>query len=136
MYLLDTHVISELRKAKPHGGVLAWLQGTAESDLYISAVTLGEIQRGIELTREQNAPKALEISQWADRLSNVHNILPVDVAIFRLWAKLLHRRSDALFEDAMIAATALTHHLIVVTRNTQDFSGFNVPLLNPFKLSD
>ncbi|APW46055.1 type II toxin-antitoxin system VapC family toxin [Rhodoferax antarcticus] len=136
MYLLDTHVISELRKAKPHVGVLAWLQGTAESDLYISAVTLGEIQRGIELTREQNAPKALEISQWAGRLSNVHNILPVDVAIFRLWAKLLHRRSDALFEDAMIAATALTHHLIVVTRNTQDFAGFNVPLLNPFNSYD
>lgn len=136
MYLLDTNVISELRKAKPHGGVLAWLQGTAEPDLYISAVSLGEIQRGIELTRDQNTPKALEISQWADRLSNAYNILPMDAAIFRLWAKLLHRRSDALFEDAMIAATALTHHLTVVTRNTQDFAGFNVPLLNPFNPSD
>ena len=134
MFLLDTNVVSELRKVKPHGGVIAWLQSTAESDLYLSAVTLGEIQRGIELTRDQNLTIAIEISQWADRLASAYNILPMDATVFRLWAKLLHRRSDALFEDAMIAATALTHHLTVVTRNTPDFTLFNVPLLNPFSL--
>jgi len=66
MFLLDTNVVSELRKTRPHGAVLAWLTATPESDLFISAVTLGEIQRGIELTRDQNPAKALELSHWAD----------------------------------------------------------------------
>jgi predicted nucleic acid-binding protein len=132
MFLLDTNVVSELRKTKPHGGVLAWLNATAESDLFISAVTLGEIQRGIELTREQNPAKALEIAQWADRLAATHNILPMDAPTFRACARLMHHRSDVLFEDAMIAATAQVHQLTVVTRNTRDFAAFKLPLLNPF----
>lgn len=132
MFLLDTNVVSELRKAKPHGGVLAWLTVTPESDLFISAVTLGEIQRGIELTRGQNPAKALEITQWADRLAATHNILPMDAHSFRACARLMHRQSDALFEDAMIAATAQVHQLTVVTRNTRDFARFKVPLLDPF----
>ncbi|MDD2808479.1 type II toxin-antitoxin system VapC family toxin [Rhodoferax sp.] len=132
MFLLDTNVVSELRKAKPHGGVLAWLTATPESDLFISAVTLGEIQRGIELTKDQNPDKAQEISQWADRLADTHNILPMDATTFRVWAQLMHHRSDALFEDAMIAATAQVHQLTVVTRNTRDFAAFKVTLLDPF----
>lgn len=132
MFLLDTNVVSELRKAKPHGGVLAWLTATPESDLFISAVTLGEIQRGVELTKDQNPAKAQEISQWADRLADTHNILPMDATTFRVWAQLMHHRSDALFEDAMIAATAQVHQLTVVTRNTRDFAAFKVPLLDPF----
>lgn len=63
MFLPDTNVVSELRKAKPHAGVLAWLSATPDTDLFVSAVTLGEIQRGIELTRDQNPAKALEITQ-------------------------------------------------------------------------
>lgn len=132
MFLLDTNVVSELRKAKPHGGVLAWLNATADADLFISAVTLGEIQRGIELTRDQNPSKAIEISQWANRLAATHNILAMDVPTFRACARLMHHLSDVLFEDAMIAATALVHQLTVVTRNTRDFAAFNVPLLDPF----
>lgn len=134
MFLLDTNVVSELRKAKPHGGVLAWLTATPESDLFVSAVTLGEIQRGIELTRDQNPAKALEIAQWADRLAATHNILPMDGQTFRVWGQLMHHQSDALFEDAMIAATAQVHRLTVVTRNTRDFAVFKVPLLDPFAL--
>lgn len=133
MFLLDTNVISELRKTKPHGGVLAWLNATPESGLFISAVTLGEIQRGIELTKDQNLEKASEISQWADRLAATHNILPMDAQTFRVWAQLMHHQSEALFEDAMIAATAQVHQLTVVTRNTRDFAGFQVPLLDPFQ---
>lgn len=76
MYLLDTNVISELRKTKPHGSVVAWLQSVRETDLLISAVTLGEIQRGIELTREQDTAKARQIADWADRLSATHIIFP------------------------------------------------------------
>ena len=134
MFLLDTNVVSELRKAKPHGGVLAWFNATPESDLFVSAVTLGEIQRGIELTRDQNPAKAQEISQWADRLAATHNILPMNTQTFRIWAQLMHHQSDALFEDAMIAATARVHQLTVVTRNTRDFAAFKVPLLDPFTL--
>ena len=132
MYLLDTNVISELRRLKPHGAVLAWLQSVADSDLHISAVSLGEIQAGIELTRDQDAAKAAEIEQWADLMAGSYNVLPMDAATFRLWAKLMHRRSDTLYEDAMIAATAIRHQLKVVTRNVADFAAFGVELFNPF----
>ncbi len=126
--------VSELCKAKPDGGVLAWLTATPESDLFVSAVTLGEIQRGIALTKEQNPVKAQEITQWADRLAETHSILPMDAQTFRACARLMHHQSDALFEDAMIAATAQVHQLTVVTRNTRDFAAFKVPLLDPFTL--
>jgi predicted nucleic acid-binding protein len=69
MYLLDTNVVSELRKSRPHGAVVAWLQSATDADLHLSAVTLGEIQAGIELTREQDVAKASEIEAWADLLS-------------------------------------------------------------------
>jgi len=134
MYLLDTNVVSELRRAKPHGGVLAWFTATPESDLFVSAVTLGEIQRGMELTRDQNPAKAQELTQWADRLADTHNILPMDAQTFRVWAQLMHHQSNALFEDAMIAATAQVHQLTVVTRNTRDFAAFKLPFLDPFTL--
>jgi predicted nucleic acid-binding protein len=133
MYLLDTNVISELRRPKPHGAVLAWLQSVPDSELHISAVSLGEIQAGIELTRDQDAPKAAEIERWADRMAASYNVLVMDADAFRIWARLMHRRSDTLYEDAMIAATALAHRLTVVTRNVTDFSHFEVELLNPFE---
>jgi len=72
------------------------------------------------------------MAQWADRLAATHNILPMDAPSFRVWARLMHHQSDALFEDAMIAATAQVHQLTVVTRNTRDFIAFKVPLLDPF----
>ena len=135
MYLLDTNVISELRRPKPHGAVLAWLQSVADSDLHISAVSLGEIQAGIELARDQDAAKAAEIEAWADLMAGSYNVLPMDAATFRLWAKLMHRRSNTLYEDAMIAATAIRHQLKVATRNVADFSDFGVKLLNPFEFA-
>jgi toxin FitB len=135
MYLLDTNVISELRKLRPHGGVLAWLNATADTDLHLSAVSLGEIQAGVELTREQDADKAAEIEAWANMVTASYNVHAMDAATFRLWARLMHRKSDTLYEDAMIAATAMIHKLTVVTRNVGDFAHFDVPLLNPFEVS-
>ena len=132
MYLLDTNVISELRKIKPHGAVVAWLETIPDVEIFLSAVTLGEIQAGIEITREQDVLKANSIEKWADQLANAYNILPLNTEIFRRWAKLMHRQSDTVYEDAMIAATALIHKLTVVTRNVRDFERFNVTLLNPF----
>lgn len=132
MYLLDTNIVSELRKVRPHGAVVAWLQAVADEDIHLSAVTLGEIQAGIELTREQDARKAAEIEAWADQVAATYNILPMDAATFRVWAKLMHRQSDTVYEDAMIAASAIVQHLTVVTRNVRDFERFNVPLFNPF----
>jgi len=132
MYLLDTNVISELRKPRPHGAVVAWLHSLDEHDIYISAVTLGEIQAGIEITRERDAAKAAEIEAWADQVTDLWNVLPMDAPTFRIWAKLMHRRSDTLMEDAMIAATARLHGLQVATRNVRDFKDFGVAVFNPY----
>lgn len=133
MYLLDTHVVSELRKPKPHGAVLAWVKSVPDASLYLAAVTLGEIQAGIELTRDQDPDKAAELDRWLDLVTASYNILPLDGPAFRCWARLMHRTSDTLYEDAMIAAVARVHQLTVVTRNTADFASFGVTLLNPFK---
>ena len=133
MYLLDTNVISELRKPRPHGAVLAWLEAVDNAHLHLASVSLGEIQAGIERRREQDAAKANAIESWLDQLSESSTILPMDGTAFRCWAQLMHRRSDALYEDTMIAAIALVHGLTVVTRNLKDFEGFGVELFNPFE---
>ena len=132
VYLLDTNVVSELRKRKPHKGVVAWIQTPPEVSLHVSAVTVGEIQAGIEITRKQDAVKAKEIELWLDGVEQSYGVLPADAAIFRRWAQLMHRRPDHHLEDALIAATALVRGLTVVTRNVDDFEPFGAPLINPF----
>lgn len=94
---------------------------------------LGEIQAGIELTRSQDAAKAVEIQAWLELVAGTYNVLPMDGEAFRCWGRLMHRRTESLYEDAMIAATASVHALTAVTRNVADFALFDVPLLNPFK---
>jgi len=134
MYLLDTNVVSELRRTRPHPAVLAWMEAANETDLYLSAVTIAEIQSGIERVRDQDTPKADELENWLNMIAATYSILPMDAAAFRCWARLMHHRSDTLYEDAMIAATALCNGLTVVTRNTRDFVPFEVPALDPFGL--
>ncbi|MCQ3925377.1 MAG: VapC toxin family PIN domain ribonuclease [Rhodocyclaceae bacterium] len=119
MYLLDTNVVSELRRVRPNQAVVAWLESVAEADLHLCALSLGEIQAGIELTREQDADKAAQLKRWADQLATAYNILPME--------------SATLYEDALIAACALVHKLTVVTRNVRDFAPFDVPVFNPFE---
>jgi predicted nucleic acid-binding protein len=135
MYLLDTNVISELRKVKPHGAVLEWLRSVRDGDLFLSAVVIGEMQAGVERTRLQDQPKAAEIERYIDRVLSSYAILSVDAVVFREWAKLIHGKSRDLTEDAMIAATARVHHMIVVTRNVKDFEFFDVDIFNPFPSS-
>ena len=132
VYLLDTNIISELRRQKPHGAVVNWLSSVEDKDLFISSVTIGEIQAGIEITREQDLEKAYQLEQWLDLVADTYNILPMDSNIFRTWAKLMHETSNTLYEDAMIAATAKVNNLTVTTRNISDFRSFGVKLFNPF----
>ena len=132
MYLLDTNVVSELRRARPHGAVLDWIADVPAEQVFVSAVTVGEIQAGIEITREQDEVKAEELEAWLDRVLVSYGVLPMDAPAFREWARLMHRRSDAMSEDAMIAATAITRRLTVVTRNVSDFSLLGVELHNPW----
>lgn len=124
-----------MRKPKPHGGAFVWLQSLKLGQVFFSAVTFGEIQRGVELTRRQDPVRANEIEAWAAYLERASQILPMDSACFREYARLIHGRSDTLAEDAMIAATARVHGLTVATRNERDFRHLGVSVFNPFKAS-
>ena len=132
MVLLDTNVVSELRRPKPHGAVLAWLREVPEDQLHLSALTLGEIQAGIERTREQDAGKAQALERWLDQLAQAYRVLPLDGPVLRAWARLMRRQSDTLYEDALIAATAQVHGLRVVTRNVADFRQLGIDVIDPF----
>ena len=133
MYLLDTNVVSELRRHNPNQRVLDWIRDVPAQQLYLSAVSIGEIQAGIEITRTQDESKAEELEAWLSRVLATHNILAVDAAAFREWAKLMHQQSDTLMQDALIAAVAAVHRLTVVTRNVRDFDRLGVPTLDPFR---
>jgi toxin FitB len=132
-YLIDTNVLAELRKPKPYGVAVAWLQSLELGQGFFSAVTFGEIQKGVELTRRQDPVKANEIEAWAAQLERTSQVLSMDAVCFREYARLMHRRSETLGEDAMIAATARVHGLTMATRNERDFAHFDVAVLNPFR---
>jgi toxin FitB len=133
MYLLDTNVVSELRRPRPHGAVVAWMRTTPDDQLHLSAVTLGELQAGVEITREQDPEKAAEIEAWIGRVEGLYNVLPLDGPCLRVWARLMHRQPDDLVMDALIAATASVHNLTVVRRNVRDFGRLGSPTMNPWR---
>lgn len=131
-FLLDTNVVSELRKAKPHGAVLEWLGGLANDQIFISSVTFGEMQSGVERTRLQDARKAVEIETWITQLSLAYRVLPMDTDCFLEWGRLRVGKPGRILEDAMMAAVARVHDLVVATRNERDFEQLRVRLFNPF----
>ncbi|HEY3974570.1 MAG TPA: type II toxin-antitoxin system VapC family toxin [Candidatus Sulfotelmatobacter sp.] len=135
-YLLDTNVVSELRKVNPHGAVVAWLDTLRAEQVFISAVTMGELQAGVERTRKQDAAKAREIENWLSYVETSFSLLPMDTACFREWSRLMEGKSRALDADAMLAATARVHGLTVATRNEKDFTHLGVGILNPFKAGE
>ena len=133
MYLLDTNVVSELRRPRPHGGVVAWIESVPDNQVKLAAVSIGEIQIGIERTRRNDPEKARNFEVWLDSISTAYQIIHMTDREFRQWAKLVYRAPEHLFVDAMIAATALVNGLTVATRNTDDFASFGVPVINPFE---
>jgi predicted nucleic acid-binding protein len=132
-FLLDTNVISELRKVRPHGAVVAWMETLREDQIFVSAVTFGKLQARVEITRKQNATKAQEIESWLTEVERSFSFVPMDSACFRESSRLLAGKGDDLRDDAMIAATARVHGFTVATRNEKDFKRLGIEIFNPFK---
>ncbi|MBA3057541.1 MAG: type II toxin-antitoxin system VapC family toxin [Gammaproteobacteria bacterium] len=133
MILIDTVVLSELRRAKPNAGVVAYLKSQDADAIFLSALTIGEIEAGIERQRGQNAQFAADLAQWLAliELQFSHCILPVTPAIAKLWGRLCVQTGNKGI-DNLIAATALCHHLTVVTRNVKHFEPTGVRVFDPF----
>jgi toxin FitB len=133
MILLDTVVLSELRKARPHPGVVAYLKSQAAEVTFISAITLGEIEAGIEKQRRSNAGFGAALAQWLETTEQQFAlcILPVTPAIAKLWGRLCVQTGNKGI-DNLIAATALCHNLTLVTRNVKHFEPTGVRVVNPF----
>lgn len=137
MILLDTMVLSELRKARPNTGVVRHLTAQAPGTVFLSAMTIGEIEAGIEKQRKA-APEAREFAQelsaWLAlmELQFAPFILPVTPDIAKLWGRLCVQTGNKGI-DNLIAATALVHNLLVVTRNVKDFEVVGARVLDPFE---
>jgi len=133
MFLLDTVIVSELRKAKPDAGVVRWIKKQPDDQLHLSVITLGEIERGIEKRRKADPGFADTLAVWLENLTRLYaeRILPVTPAIARRWGRLSVRLGHD-GADVLIAATALTHGLTVVTRNTSHFEPTGAAVFNPF----
>lgn len=138
MYLLDTNVISELRKShKANPNVRAWAKRIATRSLYLSAVTILEIETGILQIARKDLPQADRLRQWLETIvlpTFTNRILSVDTAVARASAK-LHIPNKRPDRDAMIAGTAITYGLAIVTRNVRDFDPSVSPIINPWEKS-
>ena len=132
-YLLDTNIVSETRKPHMNERVRAFLSDVDASSLYLSVLTVGELRKGVEIKRKSDPDSAALLSGWVDGLEQSFNdrIITIDGAVARRWGELSSDRSRPVI-DTLIAATALTHGLTLVTRNTKDLQGIELPLLDPW----
>jgi predicted nucleic acid-binding protein len=133
-FLLDTNIVSELRKReRMNPGVLAWFEATYVHNLFLSVITIGEIRRGIEEKRPSDSVQAGHLDAWMERTLTLFqgHLLPITPVIADRWGRLCPNQPLSI-EDGLIAATALEHDMLLVTRNTKDFKRTGVKLLNPF----
>lgn len=129
-YLLDTNVVSELAKRRPNAAVFSFLERIEQRRTYVSVLTLGELRRGVVRRGERET----ELSRWVDRieLRFARRTLPIDKEVARVWGELSAGRSRPVV-DTLLAATAMVHGLVLVTRNTRDVADAGVDLLNPWQ---
>ena len=132
-FLIDTDVVSALRRPDKNPSVRKWLESNREQLIYLSVITIGELRRGIEMRRARELAAAALLEAWLEELKSTYDshILPVGTSVAEAWGRLTatQRQNPA---DAMIAATALVHDLTVVTRNVRHFAGMSVRVLDPF----
>ena len=134
-FLLDTNVVSELRKRTPHPHVLDWYQRNVAAHAYVSVLVLGEIRQGIERVRHRDAAQAEALERWLEGLVAGYRerILPVTADVAREWGRLAALPQPPPAVDGLMVATARVHRLVLVTRNVGDVAGTGVPVVNPFE---
>ena len=135
-YLIDTNIISEVRKGSGcNPNVANWYEKIEDASLYLSVLVLGEIRKGIERTRRKDNAKANALETWLVAVDKAfgERILPVDRAVAHEWGRLNASRPLPVI-DSLLAATAKIHRMTLVTRNTADIAGLDVHVLNPFEL--
>jgi predicted nucleic acid-binding protein len=132
-FLLDTNVVSEARRKKPDAKVVAWVAHADPADLFISALTLGEIAKGVAMRAKQSPVQAKGLEQWliATRVSYADRIITVDADIAETWGRLDASRSLPIV-DGLLAATALVRGMTLVTRNVRDIADVGIAVLNPW----
>jgi len=135
MYLIDTNIISEVRKGRGcHPNVAGWYRATRDEELFLSVLVVGEIRQGIERLRQRNARYAARLETWLEELlgSFGERVLPIDGKIAQIWGR-LNAREVLPVVDSLLAATAQAHGLTLVTRNVKDVERSGVRCLNPFE---
>jgi len=132
-FLLDTNVVSEIRRSRPDPAVTAWFDGLGQAELFLSVLTLGEIGLGIHRLRRRDAEQADVLDRWLAELRRVYadRVLPVTDEVAERWAMLNTPRPLPVV-DGLLAATALVHDAVLVTRNTADLRGVDVRTIDPF----
>ena len=133
--LLDTNVVSELRKgARTSPRVRAWFEGVDSDEIHLSVLVVGELRRGIERIRARDARQSAALERWLSTVVNSHaqRILPVDTRVAEQWGRLSARRPGSVI-DTLMAATAMVHGLVLVTRNVEDVAWTGVSYLDPFE---
>lgn len=132
-FLLDTDVLSALRRRNRNPSVVRWLETQRTADLYLSVVTIGEIERGISRQRDRDLAFASELADWLDKVLTWYGdrVLAVDTGTARRWGQLSEMLGHTN-ADLLIAATALEHGLTVATRNARHFEPTGATVLNPF----
>jgi len=133
--LLDTNVLSELRKdTRANAHLRAWFERVAVDEIYLSVLVIGELRRGVELVRRRDTKQAAALERWLTRVTTDHaeRILPVDGPVADQWGRLRAKQPDSVI-DTLMAATALVHGLVLVTRNVKDVAWTGASCLNPFE---